>query len=168
MKMFLEAEAPMLTASDETLLTPWICLIARMSTRYVGGKMSRMGFGPGQFFLLSELFAEEGLSQDELSRRVGVDKSNISRALAKLERYGLVERKSDPQNHRVKKVFLKPNAHIIRNKIREIQGQWNNELLNGLTKKEKAALFSGLRRIAENAEAALDQPYIQAAKCRIA
>ena len=63
--------------------------------------MGRMGFGPGQFFLLSELYAEEGLSQDELSRRVGFDKSNTSRALAKLEQYGLIQRKSDPENHRV-------------------------------------------------------------------
>jgi hypothetical protein len=35
--------------------------------------MGCMGFGPGQFFLLSELYAEEGLSQDELSCRVGFD-----------------------------------------------------------------------------------------------
>jgi hypothetical protein len=34
--------------------------------------------------------------------------------------------------------------------------------------KEKAALFSSLRRIAENAEAAFDQPCAQAPKCRVA
>ena len=158
----------MVAASDRMPLTPWICLISRLSTRYVGGEMSRMGFGPGQFFLLSELYAEEGLSQDELSRRVGVDKSNTSRALAKLERYGLVQRKSDPRNHRVKKVFLKPKAYKIRNEFRKIQEKWNNELLNGFGEKEKAALFSSLRKIAENAEAAFDQPLIQAPKCGVA
>jgi hypothetical protein len=34
--------------------------------------------------------------------------------------------------------------------------------------KEKAALFSSLRRIAENAEAAFDQPCAQAPKRRVA
>jgi DNA-binding MarR family transcriptional regulator len=129
--------------------------------------MNRLGFGPGQFFLLSELYAEEGLSQDELSRRVGVDKSNTSRALFKLEQYGLVQRKSDPQNHRIKKVYLKPKARKIQHKFKKIQSQWNSKLLNGFTNEERSVLFSSLKRIAENAEAAFDQHFTQAAKCRV-
>ena len=161
---FSEKESSMVTASDKAPLTPWICLISRLSTRYVGGEMIRMGFGPGQFFLLSELYAEEGLSQDELSRRLGVDKSNTSRAISKLEQYGLVKRQSDPQNHRVKKVYLRPKAHKVRNEFKKIQQQWNVELLRGFTKKEKAALISSLIKIAGNAEAALNQKYSQAPK----
>lgn len=147
-------------------VTPWICFISRLSTRFVGGKMGQMGFGPGQFFLLSELYAEEGLSQDELSRRVGVDKSNTSRALAKLERYGLVTRKSDPENHRVKRVYLKPKAGRIRNEFKKIQRNWNTELLKGFTNREKTALFSGLVKIAQNAETAFSREYEQAPKFR--
>ena len=130
--------------------------------------MNRMGFGPGQFFLLSELYTEEGLSQDELSHRVGVDKSNTSRAIVRLEQYGLVQRKSDQQNHRVKKVFLKPKAHKIKKTFNEIQEHWNDELLKGFNEKEKAALFSSLRKIAENAEAAFGEPFTQVPKCRVA
>jgi len=139
---------------DKARLTPWVCFISRLSTRFVGDEMIRMGFGPGQFFLLSELYAEEGLSQNELSRRVGVDKSNTSRALVKLEKYGLIRRESDPANHRVKKVFLEPKAHEVRKKFREIQNQWNIELLNGFSEKEKSGLFSSLSKVAANAEAA--------------
>ena len=130
--------------------------------------MSLMGFGPGQFFLLSELYAEEGLSQDELSQRVGVDKSNISRALAKLENFGLVQRKNDSENHRVKKVYLRPKAHKVRNEFKKIQQQWNVELLRGFTKKEKAALISSMTKIAENAEAAFNQKFTQTPKFRAA
>lgn len=144
----------MVERCDKANLAPWICLISRLSMRFVGGEMSQIGFGPGHFFLLAELYAEEGLSQDELSRRVGVDKSNTSRALAKLEEYGLIHRRGDRQNHRMKKVFLNPKAHKIRNEFRKIQNHWNDVLLGGLTKKEKAGLFSSLRKVADNAEAA--------------
>ena len=135
-------------------LTPWICFISRLSVRHVGGEMGRMGYGPGQFFLLAELYEEEGLSQDELSRRVGVDKSNTSRALAKLETFGLIRRKTDPENHKIKKVFLRSKAWVIRDQFKKIQAQWNAELLRGLTEKEKAALLKGLQKVALNAEAA--------------
>ena len=46
--------------------------------------------------------------------------------------------------------------------------EYNNELLKGFNEKEKAALSSSLRRIAENDEAAFDQPCAQAPKCRVA
>ena len=143
--------------ADNALLTPWICFISRLSTRFVGSEMSRLGFGPGQFFLLSELYAQEGLSQDELSQRVGVDKSNTSRALAKLEKFGLIQRKSDPQNHKVKKVYLRARAHKVRDEFKHIQRQWNMKLLKGFSQKEKTDLMASLIKIANNAETASDQ-----------
>jgi DNA-binding MarR family transcriptional regulator len=152
-----EKEVDVVAAAENAALTPWICFISRLSTRFVGGEMSRMGFGPGQFFLLSELYAEEGLSQDELSQRVGVDKSNTSRALVKLEKFDLIERKNDPQNHRVKKVYLRAKAFKVRNEFKKVQRQWNTKLLKGFTKKEKAALIASLVKIANNAEAAFNQ-----------
>jgi DNA-binding MarR family transcriptional regulator len=152
-----EKEADVVAVAENATLTPWICFISRLSTRFVGGEMSRMGFGPGQFFLLSELYAEEGLSQDELSQRVGVDKSNTSRALVKLEKFDLIKRKTDPQNHKVKKVYLRAKALKVRNEFKKIQRQWNTKLLKGFTKKEKAALIASLVKIANNAEAAFSQ-----------
>ena len=151
----------MASRKNNTPLTPWVCFISRLSTRFMGSEMSRIGFGPGQFFLLSELFETEGLRQDELSQRVGVDKSNTSRALAKLESYGLVRRESDPENHRAKKVYLTEKAHVIKNKFKKIQRHWNAELLNGLTETEKAALLSGLKKVAANAETVFDQLFRQ-------
>jgi len=152
-----EKAAGVVAANDNAALTPWICFISRLSTRFVGGEMSRMGFGPGQFFLLSELYTEEGLSQDELSQRVGVDKSNTSRALAKLEKFGLIQRKSDPKNHKVKKVYLRAKALDVRNEFRKVQQEWNAKLLKGFTKKEKAALIASLTKIADNAEVAFNE-----------
>jgi len=151
-------------AVENAALTPWICFISRLSTRFVGSEMSRMGFGPGQFFLLSELYVEEGLSQDELSQRVGVDKSNTSRALVKLEKFDLIKRKVDPQNHKVKKVYLRAKALKVRNEFKKIQRQWNTKLLKGFTKKEKAALIASLIKIANNAEAAFNQKEFPGAK----
>jgi hypothetical protein len=68
----------------------------------------------------------------------------------------------------VKKVFLKPKAHKIKKIFRELQEYWNSELLKGFNEKEKADLFSSLRRIAENAEAAFDEPCTRVPKCRLA
>lgn len=142
----------MVETENKDSLNPWICLISRLSTRYFGREMSRLGFGPGQFFFLSELYREEGLSQDELSRRVGVDKSNTSRALTKLESYGLIRRESDLINHRVKRVFLEPKAREIKNEFIKIQEKWNSILVGGFSKKHENRLMSDVKGMADNAK----------------
>lgn len=143
------------------LLIPWVCRISRLSTLFMGREMGNIGFGSGQFFLLSELFNEEGLSQDELSRRVGVDKSNTSRALAKLEQYGLVYRRANPENYKEKKVYLRPKALVIRDEFKAIQQQWNEKLLKGFSAAEKRALLTSLIKMAGNAQSSLDAENFQ-------
>jgi DNA-binding MarR family transcriptional regulator len=149
----------MATKSQKKILTPWICRLSRLSTLFVGREMGRIGFGPGHFFFISELYAEEGLSQDELSRRVGVDKSNTSRALAKLEKYGLVYRRANPDNHKEKNVYLQKKAYEIKEEFRKIQHRWNETLLNGFSDEEKATFISSLKKMADNAEAAFREEY---------
>jgi DNA-binding MarR family transcriptional regulator len=154
-----EAEAlQMSELQAHEFLTPWICQISRLSMLFVGREMARLGFGPGQFFFLAELYRKEGLSQDELSCRVGVDKSNTSRALAKLERYGLIRREGDPTNHRIKKIYLQPTAHEIKNEFIRIQQRWNAELLNGLPEEKQAEMLSMLKNMTGNAEAFFRAP----------
>jgi DNA-binding MarR family transcriptional regulator len=138
--------------TDNNLLMPWVCYVSRLSTRFVGGELSGIGFGTGHFFLLSELYKEDGLSQDELSRRIGVDKANTSRSVAKLEKYGLIHRKTDPENYKVRKVYLTPKAHEFRKQFRKIQEDWNNYLLRGFSEKEINGLLASMKKIAVNAE----------------
>lgn len=134
-------------------ITPYICHISRLSMLFMGREMSRLGFGPGQFFLLAELYQNEGLSQDELSRRVGVDKANTSRGLVKLEKYGLIRREGDPENHRVKKIYLAPKAHTLKETFYTIQKNWSAQLLKGLPEEKQAELLSQLKTMAANAAA---------------
>ena len=144
-------------ATEKEPVTPWICLISRLSMLFVGREMSRIGFGSGHFFLLSELYDNEGLSQDELSRRVGFDKSNTSRAIAKLEEYGLVRRENDRENHRIRRIFLTAKAHRIREEFTAIQNRLNHVLLKGFSKEEKNRFLADLKNMGKNAAAFFDE-----------
>jgi DNA-binding MarR family transcriptional regulator len=146
-------ESSMTTPAASNILTPMVCRLSRLSTLFMGREMTRGGYGPGQYFLLSEVYDQEGLTQDELSRRVGVDKSNTSRALARLEGYGLVERRVSDSNYKEKQVYLTPKARVVEPEFRAVQHGWNNILLAGFSEEEKQVLFSGLTRMLENAQA---------------
>ncbi len=137
---------------ENEILTAWICQVSRLSALFIGREMSRMGFGPGHYFFLAALYRNEGLTQDELSQRVAVNKSNTSRALANLEKYGLIRRESDTDNHRVKRVYLEPKAHEIKNDFLDIQRNWNAALLSGLSEDEKKTIFSLMMKVSDNAK----------------
>jgi len=133
-------------------LSLWICQIARFSINFMGNEMKRLGFGSGQFVFLAALYQEEGISQNELSRRIGVNKSNTSRALLKLQKYGLIRRESSSSNHRIKIVYLEPKAREVEKEFRKIQKRWNSLLLEGLPEEIKPELLAALTKIAANAE----------------
>jgi len=143
----------MVNENDNELLTPLICQISRMAALYMGREMTKLGLGPGLFVFLMVLYREEGLSQDELSRRVSVDKSNTSRALGNLEKYGLIRRERDAQNHRIKKIYLEKKAHDIKKEFTRIQSDWDAAILTGFSGNKKAEIRSILKGIMKNADA---------------
>jgi len=101
------------------------------------------------------LFLNEGLSQDELSRQMRVDKSYTARALAKLEKQGMVDRIPDPKEHRIKRVFLGPAAHRIEHEFFDILKTWNTTLVNGIEQDKIEVIRRGMDQMIANAEAFL-------------
>jgi len=64
----------------------------------------------GQYFFLRALWIEEGLSQRELSRRVGTTEPTTVAALRLLERNCLVERVRNADDRRTINIFLTDRA----------------------------------------------------------
>lgn len=137
-------------------LVPLICLLSRLSSLHMKRQMERIGIGEGQCYLLAALYAEEGLSQEALSQRVGADKAATSRALDKLARYGLVRKDKDPHNHRIKRIYLEPKARSLQARFRRIQADWETALAGGLTPAQRARTLARLKTMVDNARSAVD------------
>ncbi len=73
---------------------------ARSVTRALQSRAVRLGFSPGQFPVLLELWEEEGLTQRQLLDRVDVEQATMANTLARMERDGLIERRVHPRDKR--------------------------------------------------------------------
>ena len=133
-----------------------ISILFRLSMINFRNEMKKLGFGAGDYAFLAVLFLNEGLSQDELSRRMRVDKSYTARALAKLEKGKMVERRPDPVEHRIKRVFLGERA--LENKINffKIVLTWHNALVKDIEEDDLEIIRSGMDKMINNAETHLD------------
>jgi DNA-binding MarR family transcriptional regulator len=92
----------------------------------------------------------EGISQQEVSRRVLMTKGNICVIVQKLEAQGLVERRSDPTDQRVYRLYLSDDGRRALARIHPEHHALMTTLLDGFTPDDEAMLYSLLNRIAQS------------------
>ena len=77
------------------------------------------------------------------------------RALSRLEEAGLVVRRPDTDDRRVRRVRLTAKARRIEPQIRATMDGWRRTLTDGFSARERESTLELLRRMAENARAAV-------------
>ena len=61
---------------------------------------------PFKFASMVSIAAAPGLDQTRLAEELGIDRTNTGQVLDRLEAKGLVERRSDPADRRIRRLFL--------------------------------------------------------------
>ena len=89
----------------------------------------------------------EGMTQEEISRFVCLDKSNTSRALSALEEGGYIIREVNPENRREVRVFPTEKLKSVIGEVRRVSRLWNELLGEGISDEEFAVFHSVLTRL---------------------
>src|SRR5215469_12472481 len=88
--------------------------LTRITFRSFSRRLERLtlpyGVSAGQWPFLRQLWVEEGLTQRELSRRVGMREPTTVTALNTMEKAGLVRRAPSKEDRRKIHVYLTPKA----------------------------------------------------------
>ncbi len=105
---------------------------------------------PGQWYFLRALWEEEGLSQRELSRRVGTTEPTTVSALRLLARNGMIERVRNPKDRRTINIFLTDKARAMKADLMPIALDVNDIATAGLSEPEFAQLRALLGKIRSN------------------
>jgi DNA-binding MarR family transcriptional regulator len=97
---------------------------------------------------LGELADVEAMSQHELARRLGLEKSTVSRLVAGLVDRGWVSRQRNPDNRRLYRLQLTHDGQAAARQIGKQLRAQHAQLLSGLTHAERQGLAIGLAGIA--------------------
>ncbi len=85
-----------------------------------------------QWWVLAYLSREEGMTQSQLAEELDLGKVAIGGLLDRLEKSGLVCREADPTDRRVKRVMLCAKSRALIETMREVNHQFNQQILAGL------------------------------------
>jgi MarR family transcriptional regulator, organic hydroperoxide resistance regulator len=118
----------------------------------------------GQFQHLRNLWVENGLTQAELSRRIGTEMASSTAILDSLEARQLITRVRNAADRRKINVFLTPAGAALKKPLTACAARANKEARRGLSDVELAGVFALVGRIIANLEAlrtagpAIDEP----------
>jgi len=107
---------------------------------------------PPVFDMLRAIAQEPGITVSELSRRVAIVKSHVSRTVDHLERHGYVRKQSDPNDQRLIRLYLLPPAEVqVQKTDQKVRSAWA-EVLADLPEEDLATVERGLRILLETLE----------------
>ena len=123
----------------------------RCSKRYYNEKLNADGITGNQQIYIFQICRHPGISQEQLSQRIAVNKSNVTRQLCALEQNGFIRRQPSPEDKRVLQVFPTEKAEALYPKVLDIMRLWNSLLLEDFSEDEKSLLLSMMQRVQEKA-----------------
>jgi MarR family transcriptional regulator, organic hydroperoxide resistance regulator len=82
-----------------------------------GQQAERLGLQLRDYIVLSALAMTPNLTQGELGRALGLDKTTLMSQLDRLERMGLVVRRSDPRDRRARIPEITAAGNVLRAKV---------------------------------------------------
>lgn len=141
-------------SADERLPDVGLGLLLREAdqsfNRLLRGKLAEHGVTFGQFQHLRHLWAEDRLTQVEISRRIGIEKASSTSIVDSLEKAGLITRERDAGDRRKMRIALTPEGRGLELRLWDCARQTNRIAAAGFKPAEMAALFAGLNRVIEN------------------
>jgi DNA-binding MarR family transcriptional regulator len=93
--------------------------------------IAHLDIKPPHLDILINLYRREGISQQELARKLLVGRSNMSMLLPQLEKRGLVERRADGNDKRVLRLFLTKDGKDVTEKAMELQTRLIDLVMSG-------------------------------------
>lgn len=121
--------------------------VARLIRTRFDQRARAYGMTRAQWIILARLDRQPGMSQNELATICEVEPITVGRLIDRLEARGMVERRADPNDRRIRRLHLLPAAKPILAKIAHYREALEGEISDGLNQSARDALVDALLHI---------------------
>ncbi|MGW6196360.1 MarR family winged helix-turn-helix transcriptional regulator [Kribbella sp. NPDC055110] len=109
--------------------------------------VQRHGLRLGQDHLLAALWAEDGRTPGEIAAAVNVTTPAVTKLATRLAEAGLLERRPDPRDNRLVRLWLTPAGRALQGPIESERQQLEDRVTATLTTTERTQLMKALAKI---------------------
>ena len=134
---------------DHPRFKSWVAVgrACQMMNQVLAREIAVLDMKPPHLDILVNLYRFEGLTQQELARKLLVGRSNMSMLLPQMEKRGLIVRRGDEADRRVLRLSLTPAGRELCEKAMEIQTRLIDETMRHSTLEECHAVADTMERL---------------------
>jgi DNA-binding MarR family transcriptional regulator len=134
------------------LVSQRILVLSNLLRRAAASRYRRLvGLQPGEWGVVAELGHHAPCTLNALSERIGVDKTQLSRTVARLIARGLVRRRPNPRDNRALRLSLTQKGVQCHAAIMRAGAAANRSLLAGLSAREQEQLVALIEHMSARA-----------------
>src|SRR6185437_4070349 len=131
--------------------------VARLLKTYADQRARQLGISRAQWAVLMRIDRNEGLKQSELADMLDLQPITLTRLLDRLADNELIERRADPNDRRANRLYLRPAAKPLLDRLAVLGDDMMETVLDGLASasiermlKELGAVKDNLRTVITN------------------
>ncbi|KZL92609.1 MarR family winged helix-turn-helix transcriptional regulator [Clostridium magnum] len=124
--------------------------IYRCTQVYIDKKLGKFDLSIGTYPYLLVLNKNQGISQNEISRELSVDKAMSARTIKKLIELGYIRKEENEEDIRAYKLYITDKAKSIMPELIEILNEWTDILVQGNDKERIESSLEFLENVLEN------------------
>jgi DNA-binding MarR family transcriptional regulator len=121
--------------------------VARLLRTEFDRRVRRLGITRAQWLVLTRLHRRPGASHSELAEMMEVERATAGRMIDRLVANGWVERRTESNDRRVKRVYLTADAERVHKRIWRVAEATVDAALAQLSVRERKQLMDLLQRI---------------------
>jgi DNA-binding MarR family transcriptional regulator len=137
-------------ANREPDIGPLLVQVCRAQRNRAAAALDVLHIHVGQENLVYRLAVEEGVSQTQLAGALCLDASTVTKMLTRLERDGVIERRSDADDARILRVYLTPHGKALVQPVLDVWRQMEERITQGMSEAEILLLRRLLLHIQSN------------------
>lgn len=129
-------------------------VLYRQSQAFVVYACRELGVTYTEYMILVLLSQGDGISQDDISTALVLDKAAVARAIRVLEDKGYIRREMDKNDRRIKRIFFTEGSGAKRELVKNTLLRWVNYLADGVEGQDREVIMNGINTISERARRA--------------
>jgi MarR family transcriptional regulator, transcriptional regulator for hemolysin len=135
--------------------------VARLLKTYADQRARQLGISRAQWAVLIRIDRNEGLKQSELADMLDLQPITLTRLLDRLADNELIERRADPNDRRANRLYLRPAAKPLLDRLAVLGDDMMETVLDGLASASIERMLKELGAVKDNLRTAITNNTIQ-------
>ena len=129
-----------------------LSILSRRSGIHLDRKLKDLGLTRGQLVYLMCICDHEGMSQEQLSEELWINKGAVARAVRKFEEDGYITRIVSKKDRRQYGLYPTEKTKRAYHTIRTVEAEWEGYMTRNLSAGEKKTLDALLEKLLDDVE----------------